>query len=342
LELYTPTADPNAFPHCSIGVWAIGQITWSGDCTAKDVHQSLCKFFHLDKLNPELRDVYNTLITAIVVRNPPDMGSGADHDRSEPKWDQDYLINGQKDVLLEEDQCAIIASTPFIEFLNKYGASFMKFLCYTDNIPFLVETGLAVLNPEQTDLDYAIQFHILMESLTPQSTFNAFPCNDITCDAMKQDGFKNMLTGIPDWRRRLTEEGFTFLNDVLVKFLGLTTFRAGACEAYIFLIHRVKVVMDKKPQSSMMEFCPWIRKKRTFTLSRASAPSLVDDRDRIVLTLEEATAIYSPGFIAYIKEHWGTFRYPVVGHEENPDLCMRVLWDYYHTSCFPLAKPRRE
>jgi hypothetical protein len=281
--------------------------------------------------------VYNTFITAIVVIEPPYTGPGADNVSSDPPPDQDYLINGEKEVLLTEEQCKLVASSAFINVVNEYGASFMKFPCYKDNIPFLVNTLLAVIYAEQTDIDYAIQFHILMGSLTQQSTIGAFPCNDITCDAMKQDWFKNMLTGIPDWQQQLTKEGFAFLNKVLFKFLGLTTFPLDALQAYLFLVHRVNVVRDEKPkpQSSMMEFCPWIRKKPTFTLSRASAPTLVDDRDRIVLTLEEAIIMVFPGFIAYIKEHWGTFFYPVVGHEKNPDLCMRVLWDYYHTSCFP-------
>jgi len=282
------------------------------------------------------------LLGAIVVKNPPYTGPGADHDRSEPEPDQSFTIDGKKEVLVEEEQCAVIASSAFIEVVNKCGASCMTFPCYASNIPFLVDTLLAVLYGEMTNLAYAFQFYILMASLTPQSTFNAFPCTEVTFIAMQQSGFMKMLTDIPHWQQRLTEEGFAFLNDVLVTFLGLTTLPPNALEAYFFLLHRVNVVRDRKPPSSMMKFCPWIRNEPTFTLSPASAPALVDVRDHIALRPKEAITMTSPGFVAYIKEHWGTFLYPVVGHEKKPDLCMRVLWDEYHTSCFPLPKSRGE
>lgn len=343
LELYeSPTTDPNAFPHCSIGVWAIGKITWSEDFTDKDVHRSLREFFHIDALNPELWKMYNTLIDAIVVIESPYTGPGADHDLGEPKPSQLFRINGETQVLVEKEQCAIIASSAFIEVVNEYGALCMTFPCYASNIPFLVDTLLSVLYGEMTNLEHAFQFYILMASLSQRSTFYAIPCSEITFIAMQQSGFMKMLTDTLDWHRQLTEEKFAFLNDVLGEFLGLTTLPPDARQAYFFLVHRVRVERDEKPPFSRMQFFSWIREKPTFTLSPASAPALVDVEDHITLKPKEANAMTSPEFIGYIKEHWGKVVYPVVGHEKNPDLCMGQLWDEYHSSCFPLPKPREE
>jgi hypothetical protein len=346
LELYASlTTIPNALPHCSIGVWAIGQITWPKDCTAEDVQKSLFEFFHVGELKPELWNMYISLISAIVVREPRYTGPGADHDRSDPVPDQDFLIDGKADVLLTEKQCKVIASSAFIELLNNWGASCMTFPCYA-NIPFLVDTLLAVLYAELTNLNYALQFHILMGSLSvPQTTF---PCTNGTLVAMEQSLFMRSLMGTHDWQRRLTYEGFAFLNVVLVTFLELSSLPHGVCEAYLRLVSRVDVVIPKKPTkpSRWNGFCSWIREVPTFTLSHTSAPTptptLVDVGKRIDLTPEEATAMTSPGFIAYIKKDWGTFLYPVVGYEEDPYLRILQLWDKYHSSCFPLPKSRGE
>lgn len=200
----------------------------------------------------------------------------------------------------------------------------MTFSCYASNIPFLVETCLTVLNAKLSIQQYCFQFHILMASLSPQSTLIA----------MQQSNFMKMFSSIPDWQKRLTDKGFAFLNEILFDLLGISSLSHDAYEAYFTLVSRVDVVRPlQKTRCHLM--APWIRKKPTFTLSPQ-----VDDGDRIALPPKEALAMTSPGFVAYIKEHWGTVVYPVVGHEKDPNLCITKLWDEYHTSCFPLPKPR--
>jgi hypothetical protein len=163
---------------------------------------------------------------------------------------------------------------------------------------------------------------------TPQP--GAFPCTEITFVAMGTPAFKAMVTGTPDWRQQLEERGFLFLNGVLFDSLGLPL---DAQNAYLTLVGRVDVKRDelKKKQHPLM---PSFKPLPTFTLS--STPSLVDDGGRFALNPEEALTMMSPVFVAYIKEHWGTVVYPVVGHEKDPNLCIAKVWDEYHSSCFSL------
>ena len=334
LELYpTSTSDPTAFPHCPIGVWALMKHTGDPHCTVQDVQRYLYNLFHVEELQPGLWEAYKFLISAIVVIEPEDDGPGADHISSEPKLDQRFTLMPGQDLLTEE-QCAVIASRAFIEVLNKNLTLCMTFQCYASNPHFLVKTLLAALYAELTNPVHAFQFHILMASLSPQSshsTMFTFPCIEITLIAMQQSEFLTMLMGTPDWKQRLTDEGFTFLNEVLVTSLELSSLPPDAREAYLCLVSRADVV--RPPKKTRHQLAPRIKEEPTFTLSSVSVQVGVEDR--IALPPKEALIMVSQGFIACIQKQWPELvSHPWYG--KNLNVAMMHLWDEYHSSCFPL------
>jgi hypothetical protein len=337
LNLY---ADPTTtlehhFPYCDIGKWAIGNIMRctdtvqdvSDDRYIRNINDDLTEFFHLAKLKHELRDLYNTLISAIVVIYPSADYPVSDHESSVPRRDRFY-IDDTTHLPLTTEECEFIASIEFIEFLNRYGGVLMTFECYGSNTPFLVETILAVLNAERTDIVRAIQLYILVESLnTPQPS--AFPCTESTLVAMSTHKFKKMLTSTPDWRQRLEEDGFQFLSSVLFDSLGL---QLNAREAYLTLFRRVDVVRKVVNSSYRHPLMPGIKPSPTFTLSPASVQ--VDDGDRFTLSPNEVLKMTSPEFITYIAEHWPDYvAHPMYRH--NLSQAMMALWSTFSSLTLP-------
>jgi hypothetical protein len=333
LEAYAvPIIASNVFPYCEFGKLGVGKMDWIEDCTEESVHTRLITFFHVYDLNPELRKLYDKLISSIVVVYPSAIYPESDCFSSEPVHDKCYTIDKSKKVLMTTDECNIVASRKFIDFLNEYGTQCMKFLCYAFNMSFFMETFLAVINPEQSNISYAYWFYILMASLKPVD-MSAFPCNANTFFAMDNTAFFEQLSGTPDWQQRLTDEGFAFLNKVLFELLGLTTLPYNALEAYLNLVHRVNV---KQPESLEPNPFPWNTPPCTFTLSTESN---ICDKHRFSLPLQEACTMTSPGFVDYVKKQWSNLvSHPWYG--KNLNEAMMKLWDDYHSLC--LLEPRGE